>query len=156
MTKTSQLPPWLVRPMRAILVMSVAFAMTQAGRVFAGAPDTAFLLGFLAGDYRVVGQDPNSGAAYAGRISLREHDGKLEATRTVGGVSMHGTATLDTTAERTTVLRLRFALAGVEYEGTYLWRSDLDNYPRLTGYVYRSHGPTDSPGLFHVPPTPEK
>ncbi len=119
----------------------------------------AFLLGFLAGDYRLVGQRPDSGAAYVGRVSLRPHDGKFDVTRTIEGVSTKSTATIETSAEGPAVLRSRFAVGGVGYEATYLWRSDLDNYPRLTGYVYRVHGKTKSPGLealFHIPPTPDK
>ena len=34
-----------------------------------------------------------------------------------------------------------------EYEITYLWRSDLDNYARLSGYLYQPGEKTDSPGM---------
>ena len=32
-----------------------------------------------------------------------------------------------------------------EYDATYSWQSDPDNYPRFTGYLYLSG--TKSPGL---------
>jgi hypothetical protein len=42
------------------------------------------------------------------------------------------------------VLRMHFLFDGKEYDATYRWQSDPDNYPRFTGYVYlagtKSHG----------------
>jgi len=32
-------------------------------------------------------------------------------------------------------------------EVTYLWHSDLDNHPRLSGYLHGSGQKTDSPGM---------
>jgi hypothetical protein len=43
------------------------------------------------------------------------------------------------------VLRIHFHFDGKEYDATYRWQSDPDNYPRFTGYVYRAG--TKSPGL---------
>jgi hypothetical protein len=45
------------------------------------------------------------------------------------------------------VLRVRFVRAGQEYEIPYLWRSDLDNYARLSGYLDQPGKQTDSPGM---------
>jgi hypothetical protein len=123
------------------------------------APDVKCLLGFLAGDYRLVGQTPDSGAAYLGRLTLRETGGAFAVTCVVAGVTSHRTASIETVGEGAPVLRMRFLQDGVEYAATYLWQTDLDNYPRMTGYVYRAQGETKSPGLealFHVPPTPAK
>ena len=123
------------------------------------APDVKFLLGFLAGDYRLVGQKPDSGAAYLGRLTLRETGGAFSVTCVVAGVASPRTASIETTGEGLPVLRMRFSQEGVDYAATYLWQTDLDNYPRLTGYVYRAQGETKSPGLevlFHIPPTPAK
>ncbi len=145
--------------MRALLLVFVTFAVTNAGSPVGGAPDKSFLLGFLAGDYRLIGQQPDSGEAYTGRVSFRERDGQFDVTRTVAGVRTRGTAVIEKSDEGIAVLRSRFAIKGVDYEATYLWRSDLDNYPRLTGYVYRAQGKTTSPGLealFPIPPTPKK
>jgi hypothetical protein len=145
--------------MRALLVLVVVFALTQSRLSLAGRPDKSFLLGFLAGEYRLVGQQSDSGAPYGGRVSFRERGGKFEVVRTIAGVSTHGTASIETVGEGTAVLRSRFTVGDVAYEATYLWSSDLDNYPRLTGYVYRVRGETKSPGLealFHIPPTPAK
>jgi hypothetical protein len=47
--------------------------------------------------------------------------------------------------DRIPVLRMHFHLDGKEYDATYCWQSDPDNYPRFTGYLYLSG--TKSPGL---------
>lgn len=146
------------------LLLGATFCLISAWSAFAGdtpkTPDTKFLLGYLAGDYRLIGQQPDSGATYSGRVTLTEHEGRFDVVRTTAGVTTHGTATIETAGEGgTQVLRLRFTAGEVAQEVTYLWRSDMDNYPRLTGYLYRGKGITHSPGLealFHVPPTPKK
>ncbi len=43
------------------------------------------------------------------------------------------------------LLRIHFDFDGKEYDATYRWQSDPDNYPRFTGYVYFPG--TKSPGL---------
>lgn len=50
-------------------------------------------------------------------------------------------------ADRIPVLRAHFSTDGQEYEATYLWRSELDNYPRVTGYIYLPKNQTKSPGI---------
>jgi hypothetical protein len=40
---------------------------------------------------------------------------------------------------------MHFHLDGAEYDATYRWQSDPDNYPRFAGYVYLAD--TKSPGL---------
>jgi len=140
----------------AALILALACQRTSA----TSQVDKTFLLGFLAGEYRLVGQAPDSGAAYVGQVTLRQHKGSLEIVRTVAGVSTRGSGTIEAAGEGgTLVLKARFSVSAVAYEATYLWKSDLDNYPRLTGYTYRAAGETKSPGLealFHIPPTPKK
>jgi hypothetical protein len=68
-------------------------------------------------------------------------------TRTVEGKTDKCAARFDTVAgsDRIPVLRMRFRFEGKEYDATYNWQSDPDNYQRLTGYLYLSG--TKSPGL---------
>ena len=110
-------------------------------------PDVDFLLGFLAGEYRVVGQMPDGGGAYVGRIELKPKTATFELSRDIAGVTTKGTAFIETAGEGCPVLRIQFSLGAVDYEGTFQWRSDLDNYARMTGYIYRRNGETKSPGL---------
>ena len=149
----------LVRLKRAPVVLAIIVALACLHAICAAPLDVPFLLEFLAGDYRLVGQQPDSGTPYVGKVSFRERKGQFEIIRTVGGTTIHGTGIITTGGEGTAVLRCRFTVTKVAYEATYLWRSDMDNYPRLTGYVYHKQGETKSPGLealFHIPPTPEK
>jgi hypothetical protein len=143
-----------LRLMGALLII---FAILWLGDVnSASSADTAskpldaeFLRGFLAGEYDVIGRKPDSVATYTGRVTIREVGGTLEVTRTIDGKTERGTIEFDTAAgaDRIPVLRAHFSMDGQEYEATYLWRSDLDNYPRVTGYVYLPKNQTKSPGL---------
>lgn len=145
--------------MRARVLPAMIIALACMRDVCAAPLDVPFLLEFLAGDYRLIGQQPDSGVPYVGRVSFRERNGQFTIVRKIAGTTSHGIGSVTTAGEGTAVLRCRFSVAGVACEATYLWRSDLDNYPRLTGYVYRRQGETKSPGLealFHVPPTSEK
>ena len=141
----------------AMLVCFLALQSSVAADVSKKAPELKFLLGFLSGDYRLVGQRPDSGATYSGQVTLRESGRALAVTRVIAGVTSHSTASIETSHEGAQVIRMRFSMDGVKYAATYLWQTDLDNYPRQTGYVYRLEGETKSPGLeglFHIPPTP--
>ena len=59
-------------------------------------------------------------------------------TRTVEGKTEKCAARFDTVAgtDRIPVLRMHFYFDGKEYDATYRWQSDPDNYPRFTGYLY--------------------
>ena len=107
--------------------------------------DEEFLRNYMAGEYDLIGRKADSSATYKGRVTLRDEAGVLQVTRTVEGKT--GTARFDTVAgsDRIPVLRMHFHFDGKEYEATYRWQSDPDNYPRFTGYLYLSG--TESPGL---------
>jgi len=67
--------------------------------------------------------------------------------RTIEGKTDKCAARFDTVAgaDRIPVVRMHFRFDGKEYEATYRWQSDPDNYPRFTGYVYLAG--TKLPGL---------
>jgi hypothetical protein len=113
-------------------------------------PDRQFLIDYLKGDYIVIGKLPDSETTYQGRITLRPRELEFDVARTIAGKIEQGKAWIETTGkpDDVPVLRMRFRMDGNEYEATYLWRGDLDNYGRLTGYVYlQGQGKTKSPGL---------
>jgi hypothetical protein len=59
--------------------------------------------------------------------------------RRVGDHKVEGMGALErasSPADHPVVLRVQFKDGGHEYEGTFLWRSDFDNYPRLTGLIF--------------------
>jgi hypothetical protein len=109
--------------------------------------DKEFLRGFMAGEYELIGRKADSTATYTGHVTLRDQNGVLQVTRTINGKTEKCTARFDTVAgeDRIPVLRLHFLLDQQEYDATYCWQSDTDNYPRFTGSVYRTD--TKSPGL---------
>jgi len=109
--------------------------------------DEQFLRSYMAGEYDLIGRKADSSATYNGRVTLRDEGGVLQVIRTVEGKTGKCAARFDTVAgtDRIPVLRMRFRFDGNEYDATYSWQSDPDNYPRLTGYLYLSG--TKSPGL---------
>jgi len=109
--------------------------------------DEQFLRSYMAGEYDLIGRKADSSATYNGHVTLRDEGGLLQVIRTVEGKTDKCAARFDTVAgtDRIPVLRMRFRFDGNEYDATYSWQSDPDNYPRLTGYLYLSG--TKSPGL---------
>jgi len=109
--------------------------------------DEVSLRGYMSGEYDLIGRKSDSTATYTGHVTLREEKGVLQVTRTIDGNTDKCVARFDTVAgtDRIPVLRMHFRFDGKEYDATYRWQSDPDNYPRFTGYLYLSG--TKSPGL---------
>jgi uncharacterized protein YciI len=124
-------------------------ADNSAGSADAGRtqPDEGSLRGYMAGEYDLIGRKPDSTATYSGHVTLRDENGVVQVTRTIDGKTDKCVARFDTIAgdDRISVLRMHFHFDGKEYDATYRWQSDPDNYPRLTGYVYLAG--TKTPGL---------
>src|SRR6516164_3260048 len=134
--------------MRALLITLVTLLLANSVRCSDADRkplDEEFLRNYMAGEYDLIGRKADSSATYKGRVTLRDEAGVLQVTRTVEGKT--GTARFDTVAgsDRIPVLRMHFHFDGKEYEATYRWQSDPDNYPRFTGYLYVSG--IKSPGL---------
>jgi len=128
----------------AILLFANSARCADAGRQQL---DEESLRSYMAGEYDLIGRKPDSTSIYAGHVTLRSENGVLEVTRTIAGKIDKCVARFDTVAgdDRIPVLRMHFHLDGAEYDATYRWQSDPDNYPRFTGYVYIAE--TKSPGL---------
>ena len=137
--------------LRFLIAISVYLACSSAQSTEpTPSRDDDFVAGFLEGEYVVIGKKPDSEETYAGRMIFKKHGADLEFSRRIAGETFDGPVTLDKTASESgkPVLRVRFSLGGQPYEATYLWSSDLNNYARLTGYVYSPiKGKTKFPGL---------
>jgi hypothetical protein len=109
--------------------------------------DEEFLRNYMAGEYDLIGRKADSTSTYNGHVTLRDEGGVLQVTRTIEGKTDKCSARFDTVAgtDRIHLLRMHFHFDGEEYDATYRWQCDPDNYPRFTGYLYRSG--TKSPGL---------
>ena len=107
-----------------------------------------FLYQFLQGTYELIGRVPDSSKTYTGKVVLRKSDDYFEVIRRIEGKEIKGTGKIETaTADKIKILRIRFTDENTSYEATYLIDSDLDNYGRLTGYLYIKEEGTKIPGL---------
>jgi hypothetical protein len=128
----------------AVLLVAVSGRSSEADRK---PLDEESLRGYVAGEYDLIGRRADSNTTYNGHVTLRDEGGVLQVTRTVEGNTDKCAARFDTVAgtDRIPVLRMHFHFDGKEYDATYRWQSDPDNYPRFTGYLYLSG--TKSPGI---------
>ena len=113
-----------------------------------------FLSHFLTGKYLLVGEALNSSDTYSGRVEFYIENDSLKVKRSINNSNIFGTAEIDSTlsVDNAKVLRIHFIEQGKEYEQTCLWQSDLDNYARISCYLYESGKSTADPGLevlFH-------
>ena len=93
--------------------------------------DEGFLRNYMAGEYDLIGRRADSTSTYTGHVTLRTEGGVLQVNRTVEGKNEMCVARFDTVAgtDRIPVLRIHFHFHGKEYDATYRWQSDPDNYP---------------------------
>jgi len=142
-----------MKPPLAILPILLFVVCARSGETDRKPLDEQFLCNYMAGEYDLIGRKPDSSATYNGHVSLRDEGGVLRVTRTVEGKTDKCVARFDTVAgtDRIPVLRMHFYFDGKEYDATYRWQSDPDNYPRFTGYLYLSGA--KSPGLEALFPT---
>ena len=136
--------------MRVFLAISAILLFTDSARCADAdvkLTDEESLRGYMCGEYDLIGRKADSTATYTGHVTVRDESGVLKVTRVIGGNTEKCVARLDTIAglDRIPVLRMHFFFEGKDYDATYRWQSDPDNYPRFTGYVYLTG--TKSPGL---------
>lgn len=132
------------------LILAGVLAQISSGAQQSGqAGNMEDLADIMAGEYVIVGKYPDSNEPYLGHLTLRAKGAGFEITRVVGGQTTQGTASFETAggSSKIPVLRMRFVQDGREFEGTYQWKTDLENYFRLTGYLYPLKEHTENPGL---------
>ena len=95
-----------------------------------------------------LGKNLKAKQTYSGKIIFESRKDHLLVTRIIDGESIQGSGKIERTrSDKVKVLRVRFKKAGKTFEITYLWMNDLDNYARLSGYVYQPGERTLKPGL---------
>jgi hypothetical protein len=131
-------------PICAVLLVAVSVRSSGTDRK---PLDEEFLRNYMAGEYDLIGRKADLSATYNGHVTIRDEGGFLQVTRIVEGKTDKCAARFDTVAgtDRIPVLRMHFHFDGKNYDATYSWQTDPDNYPRFTGYLYLSG--TKSPGL---------
>ena len=108
--------------------------------------DIDSLLDYFTGSYRLIGKQLDSSKTFLGRVVINRKGNQLQILRTVNGTTVEGVGTIQTaplTSSR--VLRIRFSSGASKFQGTYLFHSDLDNYARITGYLYKIDPKTGAP-----------
>jgi hypothetical protein len=137
----------IIRASLAILSMFLFANSAHCANSDRRQQDEESLRSYMVGEYDLIGRKPDSTATYAGHVTFRDENGVLQVTRTIEGKIETCVARFDTVAgdDHVPVLRMHFHLDDREYDATYRWQSDPDNYPRFTGYIYLPG--TKSPGL---------
>lgn len=109
---------------------------------------------YLQGHYQLVGKAIDSDASYTGKMSIYEQGGELKVRREIEGLSIQGNAAIEPVLNGDAkVLRIRFQQQERDIEASCLWRGDLDNYARISCYLYHPGQDTENPGLealFHL------
>lgn len=134
--------------MKRINFIAVSLILIVVSGGWAQDAEVDFLYSFLQGTYQVIGRWPDSNESYNGKIILKSKDDHFQVLRSINGEETEGVGRIATaTADKIKVLRVGFTQYGRKYEATYIINSDLDNYARLTGYVFLKTGETKRPGL---------
>jgi len=84
-----------------------------------------------------------------GIVRVVHEKGRRSVTRNIRGRSLKGEARIEHAlgSDKADELRVRYVQGGKGYETACLGRSDRDNLPRLSGYLYRTGEETDTPGM---------
>jgi hypothetical protein len=134
--------------MKRIYFIAVSLNLLIVAGVWAQDAEVAFLYSFLQGTYQVIGKWPDSNKSYHGKVVMNSKGDHLQVIRSINGEETEGIGRIaDATADRIKILKVEFSHRGRRYEATYVIDSDLDNYARLTGYLYLKAGTTLKPGL---------
>lgn len=106
------------------------------------------LLGFVQGNYTLIGKVAGNDQTYLGEVSISSTDNGLKVIRTISGKKVIGTAAIEyALGGDVAVLRMRFSENKQNYESTCMIDSDLDNYARLSCHLYQANGRSKEAGL---------
>ena len=136
--------------LRAASGLAVCFS---AGPLAARDDSEDELFGFVEGEYAVIGQEPNGGAAYSGSAKIVVEGGlKLKERRGDHEFTATGKIEVPSPPGEGKVLRFRWQDSGPMLM-TCLVAGDLDNYARLTCYWFGEGSDPKRPGLEALFPT---
>lgn len=117
---------------------------------YAQTPETEedFISAFVTGQYVLIGQGIDTDTTYSGHVSIYLEDKQLKIKRVIDGKLIIGTAAFESALNGDAkVLRIRFLDNSKSYEETCLWASDLDNYARISCYLYIPGKDIKKPGF---------
>src|SRR5262245_8413038 len=136
------------RACRSTLAVAAAMAVLVPEPAIADDTDDSFLLSFVAGDYAVVGREPDGGPPYAGTAKIAQDGDHLVLERRIGGRTVRalGRVEVPSPPGEGQVLRFRWG-DGQAMLMTCLVAGDLDNYARLTCLWGAENQQLKEPGL---------
>ncbi len=106
------------------------------------------LYDFMVGSYHLIGKEIDGSNTYYGQVTIVKRARHLVVKRTIAGKTVTGRGVMKTIGhDDCLVLTVSFKQDGLDFEATYLWQPDLDNYARITGYIYHPGVTTADPGL---------
>ena len=149
--------------LRLLLAGGLALGLASSSRAEPDPTETESLAGFLSGHFILVGKSPDSDETFLGSMTLRAEGEKLVGERRIGDRTVPVSGSIQTAlcCDGVRLLQVRFEDEGRSFDATYMVQCDLDNYPRLTGYVVEHGKETDWPGIetlfpdFRSPPPPD-
>lgn len=103
---------------------------------------------FLIGNYLIVGKYYKSNITYYGKATIAINGDNLKITKYINKQRMNAVGKIERALfADTDVLRMHFMEHQQPREGTCLFQGDLDNYARISCYIYPPHSDTSDPGL---------
>ena len=130
------------------LLIIVGILFLNSSLAVAEQTQQQFLASFIAGKYHLVGKAIDSDRTYYGKVQIVSTESGIEVHRLLAEKTIIGSGAIEkATADNVKLLRIRFTENDMEFEETCIISSDLDNYARITCYLYRSGRETSNPGL---------
>ena len=131
------------------LAVALAVGIAPSAQAEPDPTEIESLAGFLSGNFILVGKLPGSDETFLGSVTLHAEGEQLVGERRIAGRTLPVSGSIQTAlcCEGVRLLQVRFEDEGRSFEATYMYQSDLDNYPRLTGYVVERGKETDWPGI---------
>ncbi|TEW51511.1 hypothetical protein [Psychromonas algicola] len=128
--------------------MSRVFIIIFAFFSLAVRAEDNFVEKFVVGDYLLIGEGIDTQQTYSGKVSIYLEERKLKVKRIIDGQSIVGVASFESVLSgESKALRIRFQENNIRYEESCLWGSDLDNYARISCYLYIPGADINKPGL---------
>ena len=129
-----------------VIIFSALLSVTSA--ILANDKQKEFVKGFVSGTYHLIGKSLGSDKTYYGKVKLEATDQDIMVHREISGTKVSGTASIDTVlSDKVSVLRIRFKENKIQFEETCMIGADLDNFARITCYLYQPGIITDNPGF---------
>lgn len=101
----------------------------------------------FAGDYLVIGKQPDDGTPYSGSAHLKTMENNIVMKLRIGDETTSAVGQFEIPHPPGEGAVLRFVEANNKWKSTCLWQPDLDNYFRLSCYKLEAGVNHSEPGL---------